>query len=898
LNLSFASGDGVTQTQPGAQPITVGKLLLSGGGANTDSLMDVSNSIRRFAASVGAGGTVSLYDDRNLAIGTVNLIAGVTAGTLTLTDNGTVRQSAAISATNLELLGSGGTYTLTNTSNSVGTLAASVGALSFTDSSALTIGTIGSTTGISATGNVTLTTDSITVSSPISASGQTVTIQPLGTTTTTGLGTGTGALALSQTALSNITAATLVFGSVSSSGAMNVGGAVSVPTTITNLSLLSGGPVSIDSGASLANNNSNGSIALQGGSLSINGGVTVNTGTNATLVLDTIGTATQSAAIAATNLLLNGSGGSYTLTHTSNSVGTLAANTGSVNFNDNGSLTIGSVGGISGVTGSGSITLTASGNLTIDSAGGISGVTTSGPITLTAGGNLTIDSGDSVNSTGNNVVLAATDFINDDGSSAVTAPLGRWVIYSNNPANDTFDGLSSNGYIWGTPYPGSIPPLDDYYVFAVQSAGYIVPPTSSGGATGGTTITFQLGAALAPALTTGALGSLDQSRIFDIPAPTETHFTLNEVLVQVSCDTPQQAIDAVAHEMHLSIVSSKCMDQSHKIVLRMHIDSGHSVADVIRELERFKIIAVAQPNYTYQAQPDTQRPGEASQTQGGNAAQYAVAKLDLAAIHQIATGAGIKIAVIDSQVDVKNPELTSGIAGEFNAVGVTEPPDAHGTEMAGVIAAHDRLTGIAPGAEIYAIHAFSRTGDTPDSSTFSIVNALNWAIGQGVRVINMSFTGPRDPSIDRTLQVAHDKGIVLVAAAGNFGPDSAPLYPGADPNVIAVTATDSNDMIFSGANRGSYIAVAAPGVDIAVPAPDGTYQLTTGTSVAAAEVSGIVALLLQRNPALTPDQVRTILTSTARHPGTEERNDTYGWGLVDLAKAIQAAADVKPAPTQ
>ena len=116
--------------------------------------------------------------------------------------------------------------------------------------------------------------------------------------------------------------------------------------------------------------------------------------------------------------------------------------------------------------------------------------------------------------------------------------------------------------------------------------------------------------------------------------------------------------------------------------------------------------------------------------------------------------------------------------------------------------------------------------------------------------------------------------------------------------MIAVTATDSNDMIFSGANRGSYIAVAAPGVDIAVPAPDGTYQLTTGTSVAAAEVSGIVALLLQRNPALTPDQVRTILTSTARHPGTEERNDTYGWGLVDLAKAIQAAADVKPAPTQ
>jgi subtilisin family serine protease len=262
------------------------------------------------------------------------------------------------------------------------------------------------------------------------------------------------------------------------------------------------------------------------------------------------------------------------------------------------------------------------------------------------------------------------------------------------------------------------------------------------------------------------------------------------------------------------------------------------------------------------------------------------------------TGTGIKIAVIDSQIDVKNPELAGDIAGEFDAVGEAEPPDVHGTEMAGVIAAHDRLTGIAPNAQIYAIHAFSRSGDTFGSSTFYIVNALNWAISQNVRVINMSFTGPRDPSIDRALQVAHEKGIVLIGSAGNFGPDSPPLYPGADPYVIAVTATDSNDKVFSGANHGNYIAVAAPGVDIAVPAPDATYQLTTGTSVAAAEVSGVVALLLQRNPALTPDQVRTILTSTAKHPGTEEHNDTYGWGLIDLAKAIQAAADVKLPATQ
>src|SRR5207245_6693149 len=100
----------------------------------------------------------------------------------------------------------------------------------------------------------------------------------------------------------------------------------------------------------------------------------------------------------------------------------------------------------------------------------------------------------------------------------------------------------------------------------------------------------------------------------------------------------------------------------------------------------------------------------------------------------------------------------------------------------------------------------------------------------------MSFAGPKDPSLERVLKLAYDKAIVLIAAAGNAGPKSPPLYPAADPNVIAVTATDVDDKLFSGANRGKYISVAAPGVEILVPAPEGEYQITTGTSVAAAEV--------------------------------------------------------------
>jgi subtilisin family serine protease len=138
---------------------------------------------------------------------------------------------------------------------------------------------------------------------------------------------------------------------------------------------------------------------------------------------------------------------------------------------------------------------------------------------------------------------------------------------------------------------------------------------------------------------------------------------------------------------------------------------------------------------------------------------------------------------------------------------------------------------------------------------------------------------------------------VLIAAAGNAGPKSPPLFPGADPYVIAVTATDVDDKLFPGANRGKYISVAAPGVDILAPAPENSYQLTTGTSVAAAEVSGIVALLLERNPKLTPADIRRILTASAKRHGPGQRDDSFGSGLIDPLKALQLAAPQTAAAT-
>ena len=211
--------------------------------------------------------------------------------------------------------------------------------------------------------------------------------------------------------------------------------------------------------------------------------------------------------------------------------------------------------------------------------------------------------------------------------------------------------------------------------------------------------------------------------------------------------------------------------------------------------------------------------------------------------------------------------------------------------MAGAIASRGRLRGAAPSARILAVRAFDGAARSARSTTFAVVKGLDWAAQHGARVVNMSFSGPAaDPALRRALAAARQKGLVLVAAAGNAGPKSPPLYPAADPNVIAVTATDAEDKLFPPANRGRHVALSAPGVGILAPAPLASYEFTSGTSIAAAHVSGIVALMIERNRALGPDAVFDAMLATARDLGPRGRDEEFGAGLADAFAALSAAA--------
>jgi subtilisin family serine protease len=370
-----------------------------------------------------------------------------------------------------------------------------------------------------------------------------------------------------------------------------------------------------------------------------------------------------------------------------------------------------------------------------------------------------------------------------------------------------------------------------------------------------------------------------------VPPVNERRIVPDEVVIELSNTMTPQALDAFQRRSRLVRVEQQTSQLTGTTLYRWRIPDPRSVPAMIRALETDTVVVSAQPNYLFALQ---QTAANAKIKAEGDPAQYELAKLHLPQAHALANGENVLVAVIDSGIDASHPDLAGAVVRSFDALDKPMTPHKHGTAVAGLVVAHGKLVGSAPGAQVLAIRAFDPTSSSTAGSTFNILKSLDWAATNGARVINMSFAGPADPAIHRSLEAARKKGIVLVAAAGNAGPKSPPLYPAADPNVIAVTATDADDKLFEQSNRGSYIAVAAPGAQIMVTIPDGGYEVSSGTSYSAAEVAGIVALMLEHKPDLTPAQVRGILEATAMDLGPKGHDSMFGAGLADAYGAITA----------
>ena len=257
-------------------------------------------------------------------------------------------------------------------------------------------------------------------------------------------------------------------------------------------------------------------------------------------------------------------------------------------------------------------------------------------------------------------------------------------------------------------------------------------------------------------------------------------------------------------------------------------------------------------------------------------------------------GTGIRLGMVDT--DLNEGHLTFANA----ALTVERTSDAdldrsravHGTAVAALLVGdHDsRSPGLLPQAELIAVDVFNRDGSDERADVISLIGGLASLAERNVDAINLSLAGPPNVLLEAVIDQLVAGGTILVAAAGNAGPRSEPLYPAAYDAVIAVTAVTLGSRVYRRAVQGPHIDLAAPGVDVWSAASVSGARWHTGTSFAAPFVTAAAAVLRQGEPDMTPDQIRTALAADARDLGTEGRDDVYGYGLVAGVPACGAVS--------
>jgi len=265
------------------------------------------------------------------------------------------------------------------------------------------------------------------------------------------------------------------------------------------------------------------------------------------------------------------------------------------------------------------------------------------------------------------------------------------------------------------------------------------------------------------------------------------------------------------------------------------------------------------------------------------------------------TGAGAKVAVVDTGIDYDHPDLNvvDGVAFALrnpNRKQSTDPTDyddgnGHGTHCAGTVGAIDDgagVVGVAPGVDLYAVKVLNDNGS---GSWSDVADGIRWTGDNGIHVASMSLGGGYSQTVEDACQYAYEqKGVLLVAAAGNDGPGTADdHYPAASVHVMSVGATDDTDAIASFSSTGSVLEISAPGVDIPSTWKDGGYNTISGTSMACPHVAGGGALLRANGVAAV--DARTTLKSTADDLGPSGWDEAYGEGLVDAEEAATGTTD-------
>jgi subtilisin family serine protease len=346
---------------------------------------------------------------------------------------------------------------------------------------------------------------------------------------------------------------------------------------------------------------------------------------------------------------------------------------------------------------------------------------------------------------------------------------------------------------------------------------------------------------------------------------------------------------SIAQAYNLPLVGAFPLTSLGIQCLVFQIPAEQAIEDVIARLAADPQVESVQPNQVFQGLSMVYNDPYA-------ALQYGARSIRVDMAHRWATGRGVTVAVVDTGVETGHPDLHGRIVKTANFVDGGEQTfaqDSHGTAVVGVIAARANndqgIFGIAPEADIVAVKAcWQRAPGTREAvcSSWTLAKAIDFTILTGVQVLNMSLTGPRDALLERLIRKAIDNGISVVTAALAEG-ELTPGFPASLETVIAVLASDPNGWVRHAAPMKVRPLLAAPGIDILTTVPRQAYDFMSGSSLAAAHVSGLVALLLEREPRLAPTQVHEILRITAQPGKIAGHLSSSTVGLVDACTALE-----------
>lgn len=251
-------------------------------------------------------------------------------------------------------------------------------------------------------------------------------------------------------------------------------------------------------------------------------------------------------------------------------------------------------------------------------------------------------------------------------------------------------------------------------------------------------------------------------------------------------------------------------------------------------------------------------------------------------------GQDVRIGVLDTAVDMATPGLSGAhiVQRSFLPAGAVAASTDHGTAIASILVGQRSGggAGLLPGAslEVAGVFGADSTG-VPMADVVALLGGLDWLVGSGARVINMSFAGDANAVVSVALRRVTGGRAIVVAAVGNEGPSAPPAFPASEPGVIGVTAVDNHRQPYADANRGDAVDFAAPGVRIWTPGPTATGSYHTGTSFAAPYVTAAFAARLGDGAKADADRIADGLATTAVDLGQPGKDPVFGRGLIQTA---------------